>query len=466
MDGAAKDLSTNEDVKEFYLGLSTAGARASATSSTTGGASAGWPETLCRPSRIRDRHEHPLRHTRDARPRGARARHPRPAAGTGRAREARAPAFAKSSRKSIRARDLARGAREAARDPQGGAARPAAGGASLRRPCRIGLRRDRTGVRLPRPDLRAGRARAGLVAPRAGALRRGVRRGDLVHNCFSYHFTPAGSMLETGAHALGCAVFPTGRGRPSSRCRRSRTSGPPATSARRRSCASSSRRRTSWVARCLRSPRRSFSGEAFPPSLRDALIARGIHGYQVYATAEPGQHRLRDGGARGPGRRRGCAAEIVRPGTGDPVPDGEVGEVVVTTLSNPDYPLVRFGTGDLSAVLPGRSPCGRTNVRIKGWMGRGRPDDQGQGPVRASLAGRGDRRAAHRDREGPAGGRQSGPERPHDAARRAARGTDGSGRGDRRVDPRRHQASGRGAGPATGELPNDGKVIDDTRTYT
>jgi phenylacetate-CoA ligase len=111
------------------------------------------------------------------------------------------------------------------------------------------------------------------------------------------------------------------------------------------------------------------SGEAFPPSLRDALRERGIDGYQCYATADVGLIAYETAAREGLVLDEGVIVEIVRPGTGDPLPDGEVGEVVVTTL-NPDYPLIRFGTGDLSAVLPGRCPTGRTNKRIKGWLGR------------------------------------------------------------------------------------------------
>src|SRR4030095_2489633 len=110
--------------------------------------------------------------------------------------------------------------------------------------------------------------------------------------------------------------------------------------------------------------------EAFPASLRDALSARGIDGYQVYATADLGTIAYETSAREGLVVDEGVLVEIVRPGTGDPVAAGEVGEVVVTTLFNRDYPLIRFGTGDLSAILAGTSPCGRTNARIKGWLGR------------------------------------------------------------------------------------------------
>jgi phenylacetate-CoA ligase len=112
-----------------------------------------------------------------------------------------------------------------------------------------------------------------------------------------------------------------------------------------------------------------LSGEAFPAALRDWLRGHGIEGYQCYATADLGLIAYETEAREGLVLDEGVIVEIVRPGTGDPVPEGEVGELVVTTL-NPDYPLVRFGTGDLSAVLAGRCPTGRTNTRIKGWMGR------------------------------------------------------------------------------------------------
>jgi len=198
----------------------------------------------------------------------------------------------------------------------------------------------------------------------------GFRPGDLVHNCFSYHLTPAGSMLECGAHALGCTVFPGGIGQTELQIQ-----------------AMSDLRPDGYVGTpsflkiilekadeqgvALPSLKKALvSGEAFPPSLRDAWKARGIAGYQAYASADLGCIAYETEAREGLVIDEGVLVEIVRPGTGNPVAAGEVGEVVVTTLFNTDYPLVRFGTGDLSAILPGASPCGRTNARIKGWMGR------------------------------------------------------------------------------------------------
>ncbi|SIR47013.1 phenylacetate-CoA ligase [Aromatoleum tolulyticum] len=196
----------------------------------------------------------------------------------------------------------------------------------------------------------------------------GFREGDLVHNTFSYHFTPAGSMMETAAHALGCTVFPAGVGQTEQQV-----------------AAVADLRPNAYVGTpsflriildkagemgIVPSFTKAFvSGEAFPPALRDAFAARGIVAYQAYATADIGLIAYETPAREGMVLDEDVILEIVRPGTGDPVAPGEVGEVVVTTF-NPDYPLIRFGTGDLSALMPGPSPCGRTNLRIKGWMGR------------------------------------------------------------------------------------------------
>ena len=197
----------------------------------------------------------------------------------------------------------------------------------------------------------------------------GFRAGDLVHNCFSYHFTPAGSIMESAAHALGCTVFPAGTGqteqqlaamvelRPSGYC------GTP-------SFLKILLDKAAETGVALPSLKKALvSGEAFPPSLRDWLLERGIAAYQCYATADIGLIAYETASREGMVLDEGVIVEIVRPGTGDPVREGEVGELVVTTL-NPDYPLIRFGTGDLTAILPGTCPTGRTNQRIKGWLGR------------------------------------------------------------------------------------------------
>lgn len=196
----------------------------------------------------------------------------------------------------------------------------------------------------------------------------GFREGDLVHNTFSYHFTPAGSMMETAAHALGCTVFPAGVGQTEQQVAAVADLKPNAYVG------------TPSFLRIILDKAQELgvtpsftkafvSGEAFPPSLREAFAASGISASQAYATADIGLIAYETPAREGMVLDEDILLEIVRPGTGDPVAVGEVGEVVVTTF-NPDYPLIRFGTGDLSAILPGTSPCGRTNVRIKGWMGR------------------------------------------------------------------------------------------------
>ena len=197
----------------------------------------------------------------------------------------------------------------------------------------------------------------------------GFRTGELIHNCFSYHFTPAGSMMESGAHALGCSVFPAGTGQTEQQLqamlelRPSGYSGTPSFLKILFEKAAESQTALPFLSKAL------VSGEAFPPSLRDWLAERGMTAYQCYATADIGLIAYETSAREGLVVDEGVLVEIVRPGTGDPVAQGEVGELVVTTL-NPDYPLFRFGTGDLTAVLPGMCPTGRTNQRIKGWMGR------------------------------------------------------------------------------------------------
>ena len=197
----------------------------------------------------------------------------------------------------------------------------------------------------------------------------GFRPGELIHNSFSYHFVPAGSMMETGAHALGCTVFPGGTGQTEQQVQAMREL-QPAGYIGTPSFLKIIVEKASEMGVALPSVKKAmFGGEAYPPSLRDWFLARGINGYQCYATADLGLIAYETSARDGLVLDEGVIVEIVRPGTGDPVAEGEVGELVVTVL-NPDYPLVRFGTGDLSAILPGMCPTGRTDTRIKGWMGR------------------------------------------------------------------------------------------------
>ena len=197
----------------------------------------------------------------------------------------------------------------------------------------------------------------------------GFRAGDLAHICFSYHFTPAGAMMESGAFALGCTVFPAGTGQTEQQVQaiaELRSAGYVGTPSFLKLIVD----KAAELGVALPSLHKALvSGEAFPPALRDWLAERGITTYQCYATADLGLIAYETSARQGLVLDEGVIVEIVRPGTGDPVPEGEVGELVVTTLSA-GYPLIRFGTGDLSAVLPGLCPTGRTNTRIKGWMGR------------------------------------------------------------------------------------------------
>ncbi|MFT4242398.1 MAG: AMP-binding protein [Acidovorax sp.] len=197
----------------------------------------------------------------------------------------------------------------------------------------------------------------------------GFRPGELIHNCFSYHFVPAGSMMESGAHALGCTVFPGGTGQTEQQVQ-AMAELKPAGYIGTPSFLKIIVEKAAEMGVALPSVTKALlSAEAFPPSLRDWFAERGITGYQCYGTADLGLIAYETSAREGLVLDEGVIVEIVRPGTGDPVHEGEVGELVVTTL-NPDYPLIRFGTGDLSAVLPGPCPTGRTNTRIKGWMGR------------------------------------------------------------------------------------------------
>ena len=197
----------------------------------------------------------------------------------------------------------------------------------------------------------------------------GFRRGDIVHNSFAYHLTPAGQMMESGARALGCAVLAGGVGNTEAQVVAAADVGvtgyigTPDFLKVMLDNAVETGRDLSAIKRAL------VSGGPLFPSLRQEYTDRGIACLQNYGTADLGLIAYETPALEGMVVDEGVILEIVRPGTGDLVPEGEVGEVLVTVL-NPDYPLIRFATGDLSAVLAGASPCGRTNMRIKGWMGR------------------------------------------------------------------------------------------------
>jgi phenylacetate-CoA ligase len=196
----------------------------------------------------------------------------------------------------------------------------------------------------------------------------GFEAGDLVHNCFSYHLTPGAWIMESGAHALGCTVIPGGVGNTEQQLAAIADLRPVAY-AGTPSFLKILIEKAAEAGQKLSIIKALVSGEACPPSLRDWFTQQGVSTYQCYATADVGLIAYETSAREGLVLDEGVIVEIVRPGTGDPVAEGEVGEVVVTVL-NPDYPLIRFGTGDLSAVLAGPCPTGRTNTRIKGWMGR------------------------------------------------------------------------------------------------
>lgn len=292
----------------------------------------------------------------------------------------------------------------------------------------------------------------------------GFRSGELAHNCFSYHFTPAGSMMETAAHAVGCTVFPGGTGQTEQQVHAIADLAPSGYLGTP-SFLKIILEKADELGVTLPSLRRALvSGEAFPPSLRDWLTARGIDGYQAYGSGDLGMIAFETSAREGLVVGEDIILEIVRPGTGIPVSDGEVGEVVVTTL-NPDYPLVRFGTGDLSAILPGASPCGRTNLRIKGWIGRADQTTKVRGlfvhppQVAAILARHPEIRRARLVVSGQMGSdhmvlQVESDDRSDALAERIAAST---------RDITKLRADVQWAD--NGSLPNDGKVIDDIRSY-
>ncbi len=212
----------------------------------------------------------------------------------------------------------------------------------------------------------AGRDRWGAARALFAA---GFRPGDVLLNCFSYHLTPGAFLIESGAQALGCAVIPAGPGNTEqqvealAQLRPTGYAGTPDFLRILLDAAERAHKDASSLERAL------VSGAALPALLREELAGRGVAVLQCYATADAGVIAYETPVREGLVVNEALILEIVRPGTGDPVREGEVGEVVVTCL-NPDYPMIRLATGDLSAIMPGRSPCGRTNLRIKGWMGR------------------------------------------------------------------------------------------------
>jgi phenylacetate-CoA ligase len=292
----------------------------------------------------------------------------------------------------------------------------------------------------------------------------GFREGDLIHNSFSYHLTPAGSMMETGAHALGCSVFAGGVGNTElqlqavAELRPQGYIGTPSFLKILVEKAAETGADITSITKAL------VSGEAFPPSLRDWLGERGVQGYQCYATADLGLIAYETPARQGLVIDEGVIVEIVRPGTGDPVPDGEVGELVVTTL-NPDYPLIRFGTGDLSAVLTGECPTGRTARRIKGWMGRADQTTKVRGMfVHPSQVAEVVRRHPEIARARLVVDGEMANDR---MSLHVELGTVPEGLASRVADSVRDVTKLRAdiVAVSAGSLPNDGKVIEDRRSY-
>jgi len=198
----------------------------------------------------------------------------------------------------------------------------------------------------------------------------GFRAGDLVHNSFSYHLTPGGWIMDASARAVGCTIFPAGIGNTEQQVaaidhlKPVAYSGTPSYLKALLDKGVELGLDTSSISKAM------VGGEALPPSLRAEYKDRGVIMYQNFATADLGLIAYETPALEGMTCDEGVIVEIVRPGTGEPVAEGEVGELVVTLLGNDLYPLIRFATGDMTAVLSGESPCGRTNMRIKGWMGR------------------------------------------------------------------------------------------------
>ena len=288
----------------------------------------------------------------------------------------------------------------------------------------------------------------------------GIGRGDIVQNCFSYHMTPAGMMFENAARAVGAAVFPAGTGQTELQVRAAHDLGTTAYAGT-----------PDYLATILEAAdaagtplsitKAAVSGGALFPAMRGDYQARGITCLQCYGTADLGHVAYESPAMEGMIIDEGVIVEILRPGTGDPVPEGDVGEIVVTAL-NPDYPLIRFATGDMSKIVPGISPCGRTNMRIAGWMGRAdqttkikgmfvRPEqvadlgkrlpEAGRIRVEATRAGTSDHMIVNIETD------LCEPERYETAVMDVLKL-----RGEVKLVP-------------PGSLPNDGKVIDDTRDY-
>jgi phenylacetate-coenzyme A ligase PaaK-like adenylate-forming protein len=291
----------------------------------------------------------------------------------------------------------------------------------------------------------------------------GIRPGDVVHNSFAYHLTPAGSIIESGARVLGCPVIPAGTGQTELQL-----------TVIARACPAAYTGTPSFLKILLERGRADgvdtsslrkalVGGEAFPRTLADWFEAEfGVRVYQCYGTADVGLIAYETPAREGLVIDEGVLVEIVRPGTGDPVPAGEVGELVVTVF-NPDYPLIRFATGDLSAFLPGQSPCGRTNRRLRGWLGRADQTTKVKGLFVYP------RQIAEIVKRHPAVGRARLLVERHEHVDRMTLWCEVDARPDGLAEAIAQSLTsitglrGEVAFAAPGELANDGKVIDDRR---
>ncbi len=292
----------------------------------------------------------------------------------------------------------------------------------------------------------------------------GFRHGELIHNCYSYHFTPGAFMMEGGARKLGCAVFPGGTGQTEQQVRAIadlRPDGYVGTPSFLRIIVEKAEETGADISSLKKA---CVSGEALPGVTRAWLAERGIAVRQCYATADIGAIAYETEAEDGLVVEEELLVEIVRPGTGAPVAPGEVGEVVVTGF-NPDYPLIRFATGDLSALQPGRSPCGRSNVRLRGWLGRADQTTKVRGMF------------VHPEQIAEIGRRHpeirrlrlvvDNPEGQDRMTLHCEIGEGAESLAERVVADLREVTKLRGeiAFAAPGGLPNDGKVIEDSRVY-
>lgn len=288
----------------------------------------------------------------------------------------------------------------------------------------------------------------------------GVGAGDIVQNCFSYHMTPAGMILENGARAVGAAVFPAGTGQTELQARAARDLGC-TVYAGTPDYLKAVLEKADELDFTLAFSKAAVSGGALFPEMRAAYADRGILTLQCYATADLGNVAYESPAQDGMIVDEGVIVEIVRPGTGTPVPEGEVGEVIVTTL-NPDYPLIRFATGDLSAVMPGQSPCGRTNLRIRGWMGRADQTTKIKGMfVRPEQVAEFQERHPEIARARVVATREEGQDAMRIEVETEA--TDLDRFAETAAQVMKLKATIVPLAP--GSLPNDGKVIDDRRSY-